>query len=318
MTRLPLAFAALAGILLLAGPALAEGLNVETEKMAKETDAYTISVEYPKTGNEAIDAEIAAFAKKEYDDFVKLSTEDRQPDEAAYELELSFDVGRNDATGFGVLFTEYTFTGGAHPNSDFVAFNYMMPDGWRVYLPEIFDGQKALKKISALAVADLTKQLAGPDGGSDEQTIADGAGPAWDNFRDFVLKAKSLDLNFPAYQVAAYAAGPQEVEIPLGQLKGLMRADWKAPAASFDCTRAGTAIEKAICADVALARLDRNVAESYGRKLKYAYEDAEKAKVKAEQVAWLAARNQKCADGAPACLTEVYTARLAALEAAPQ
>ncbi len=180
MTRLSLAVLAL----LLAAPAWAAGLRIETGKIEKETDAYTISVEYPKTGNATIDAEIGAWAQKEYDDFVKLSTEDRQPDQNAYDLEVTFDVGRNDAGGFGVLFTEYTDTGGAHPNSDFTTFNYVMPDAWRVYLPEIFDGPKALKRISALAVADLKKQLAGPDGGSDEETIQDGAGPAWDNFAD--------------------------------------------------------------------------------------------------------------------------------------
>jgi uncharacterized protein YecT (DUF1311 family) len=306
MHRLAFTVAAIAA-LCLAAPALAAGVAVKTQKLAKDTDAATISVEYPETGNAAIDAEIAAWAKGEFDDFVKLSTEDRQPDEPQYEMELTFEVERNDASGFAVLFTEYTFTGGAHPNSDFTTFNYMMPDGWRVYLPEIFQA-KALKAISSLAIAGVKKAL-----GEDADDVTDGAGPAWDNFDDFILKPSSLDLNFAAYQVAAYAAGPQFVSIPIQKLKGLMRPDWKAPAASFDCAKAGTAIEEAICGSVELARLDRGVAEAYARKLKYSFEDGEKAKNQAEQRQWLAARDQKCGTGDAACLKDMYAARLKAL-----
>ncbi|MBN8997351.1 MAG: DUF3298 domain-containing protein [Rhizobiales bacterium] len=308
MHRLALAAAALAA-LCLASPALAAGVPIRTEKLAKDTEAATMSVEYPVTGNAGVDAEVAAWAKGEFDNFAQLSTEDRQPDEAAYELEITFEVERNDATGFAVLFTEYTFTGGAHPNSDFTTFNYVMPEGWRVYLPEIFQA-KALKTISSLAVAALKKDMGGD---ADSETIADGAGPAWDNFDDFTLKADRLDLNFSAYQVAAYAAGPQFVSIPLSKLKGLMRPDWKAPAPSFDCAKAGTAIEKAICGSVELARLDRGVAEAYARKLKYSFEDGEKAKNQAEQRQWLADRDQKCGNGDAACLKEVYATRLKAL-----
>lgn len=311
MLRLAFTVAAMAA-LSLAAPALAAGVAVKTQKLAKETPTATISVEYPETGNAKVDAEIAAWAKGEFDNFAALSTEDRRPDEPPYEMELTFEVERNDASGFGVLFTEYTFTGGAHPNSDFTTFNYVMPEGWRVYLPEIFQ-PKALKAISAFAIADLRKQM-GAD--SDDEDIRSGAGPAWDNFDDFILKADSLDLNFAAYQVAAYAAGPQFVSMPLAKLKGLMRPDWKAPVASFDCQKAGTAIEKAICGDVALARLDRGVAEAYQRKLKYSFEDGEKEKNQAEQRAWLAERDQKCASGEVACLTDLYAARLKALTAA--
>jgi uncharacterized protein YecT (DUF1311 family) len=307
MPRLVAFTAAAIAMLWLAGPALAAGLTVKTQKLANDSPAATISVEYPETGNATIDAEIAAWAKGEFDDFVKLSTEDRQPDEPQYEMELTFEVERNDASGFAVLFTEYTFTGGAHPNSDFTTFNYMMPDGWRVYLPEIFQA-KALKAISSLAIAGVKKAL-----GEDADDVTDGAGPAWDNFDDFILKPSSLDLNFAAYQVAAYAAGPQFVSIPIQKLKGLMRPDWKAPAASFDCARAGTAIEKAICGSVELARLDRAVSEAYARKLKYSFEDGEKAKNQAEQRQWLATRDRQCGSGDPACLKDIYTARAKAL-----
>jgi uncharacterized protein YecT (DUF1311 family) len=316
MTRsfLPAPLAAL--LILFAAPALAAGVKVGKETIEKKTDAYEVSVEYPRTGNAALDADIAAWAKAQADDFVKLSTEDRQPEENPYALDVTYEVPRNDADWFAVVFTIYTDTGGAHPNTDFATMNYAMPDGWRIYLPEIFGGRKALEKISALAIADLTKRLTGPDGMSDADTIHGGAGPAWDNFQDFVLEPKVLHIDFPPYQVAAYAAGPQESDIPLASLKGFIRKDFRAPAASFDCAAAASPTEKAICADVALARLDRAVAEAYARNLKYESDATAKENIKQAQRAWLATRDTTCPDAAVQCLTGVYKTRLAELSKA--
>ena len=95
-----------------------------------------------------------------------------------------------------------------------------------------------------------------------------------------------------------------------------MRKDFRAPAASFDCAAAATPTEKAVCSDVALARLDRDVAEAYARKLKYEFDAAAKENIKQAQRAWLATRDSTCSDASVQCLTGVYKARLAALEKA--
>ena len=73
MTRSFAKFAApvlAAALLLLAAPALAAGLKVEKATIEKKTTTYEISVEYPRTGNAALDADIAAWAKAQADDFV--------------------------------------------------------------------------------------------------------------------------------------------------------------------------------------------------------------------------------------------------------
>jgi uncharacterized protein YecT (DUF1311 family) len=307
--------ACLAGIcLLLAGPATARELPVKTLSIDKKADAYEISIQYPATGNAAIDGEVATWANREADDFVKLATgADRQPGDNPYELDWSFEVARNDGAVFAVIFSEEADTGGAHPNHDFATFNFEVPSGWRLYLPEIFD-RKALAKISALAVADLTKQFADThNGGGDTDWLKQGAGPDWDNFRDFVLAKDKLEIHYPDYQVAAYAEGPQETDIPLTALKGLARSDRHAPVASFDCAAASTPIEKAICSDIALARLDRDVAEAFVRGVRFATEDAAKEKLKGEQRAWLGQRDAACPSAAVSCLRTAYQDRLAKL-----
>lgn len=63
----------------------------------------------------------------------------------------------------------------------------------------------------------------------------------------------------------------------------------KAPIPSFDPKKASTKIEKAICSDVVLASLDRQMLQAYKLAKK---QNAEK--VKKEQRAWVKARNKAC------------------------
>jgi uncharacterized protein YecT (DUF1311 family) len=305
-----------AGAWLLARPAWAEELPVKTLSIEKSTAKYEIKIEYPSTGNQAIDREIVVWAKQQTNDWIKnANSEPPIQNDGYYSLDWSFEVARNDGAVFAVIFSADSFSGGAHPNHDIATFNFEVPSGWRLYLPEIFDGQKALSKISALAIADLVKQKLREDGGSDSDE-RDGAGPEWGNFSRFILQPDTLEIHYPDYQVAPYAAGPQETDLALADLAGLTRANRHVPVASFDCLDARATVEKAICSDVALARLDRDVAEAFLLGVKYATEDAAKDKLKTEQRAWLTKRDADCPTAAVRCLTAAYRDRLAKLQKA--
>ncbi|ABA89505.1 hypothetical protein Pcar_2266 [Syntrophotalea carbinolica DSM 2380] len=80
---------------------------------------------------------------------------------------------------------------------------------------------------------------------------------------------------------------------------------------SFDCEKAGTKIEKMICADAELSKLDVRIDEAYAAALQ-ATEAPET--LKQQQRLWLKARNA-CDDAAG--LSESYTSRLAQLAAEP-
>jgi peptidoglycan-N-acetylglucosamine deacetylase len=309
-------------MLCLAGQAAqaAGALPVTAKKIEDKSKLYDIAIAYPETGNRAIDDDIAVWAQSAAADFRKLAKETHQAGEQAYVLDTTFTVARNDASVFAVFFEEYTDTGGAHPNQDFATANYLMPDGWRIYLPEIFDGSKALARISNSTMADLDKRIgSGPDAMSDPDTIKMGAGADWDNFKDFVLMPKTLVIHFPPYQVAGYAAGPQVSSVALSDLRDVTRGDPRAPAASFDCKAAKAAIEQTICSSAALARLDRQVAESYALHQRDETDAGRKTAMKSEQRDWLGRRDAACAGqtGAVACLSGVYRERLGALEKLP-
>jgi uncharacterized protein len=80
-------------------------------------------------------------------------------------------------------------------------------------------------------------------------------------------------------------------------------------AASFDCAEASTKVEKLICADETLSKLDEALAAAYADALK----SSDPASLKAEQKAWLKGRNA-CPD--TVCVRQTYEARLAVLREA--
>lgn len=316
--RLALALATAA--LITGAPALAK-LPVKTVKIVEKHKEYAIDVAYPQTGNRIIDAAMASWAKGEVSQFKdEAAGNDGDGAYSAYSLDIIFDVARNDDKVFAVVFSESTYEGGAHPNGFFNTMNFLMPDGWQVYLQEIFTPD-ALKTISRLATADLKKQLK-PDEGFDADMIRTGAGPDWNNFADFTILPNALDIQYAPYAVAPYVAGPQETKIQLASLKPFFRPDWRAPQASFDCAKAAAWMEKMICSSVELARLDRMVAEAYATQLGGADSDAARLPVRGDQRAFLAMRMKRCGGqagaGAIACLTAQYKARLKVLNAPPQ
>ncbi|WP_413992806.1 lysozyme inhibitor LprI family protein [Labrys okinawensis] len=91
-------------------------------------------------------------------------------------------------------------------------------------------------------------------------------------------------------------------------------------AQSFDCGKAQTPIEKAICTSPALIAQDTALADSYRQALAALGNDPAKlADLRLKQRRWLADRNKSCVSSDRArlskCLTASYQARLAALQA---
>ncbi len=84
-----------------------------------------------------------------------------------------------------------------------------------------------------------------------------------------------------------------------------------APAASFDCGKAGTAVEKTICGDAALSSLDEHLGRYYAVALEAAGAGA--ACLKSDQRSWVKTIRNACGADAQ-CLSAAYLQRLAALD----
>jgi uncharacterized protein len=84
-----------------------------------------------------------------------------------------------------------------------------------------------------------------------------------------------------------------------------------AHAASFDCAKAATSIEKAICADDKISDLDGQLMQSYKKSMATS---ANADALRLEQRSWLANVRNKCQD--VACLKLAYAGRIAQLDGA--
>ncbi len=76
-------------------------------------------------------------------------------------------------------------------------------------------------------------------------------------------------------------------------------------AASFDCAKASTLVEKSICSDPQLSELDSQLMQVYKKALATSQDVTG---LKSDQRAWLIGVRNKCADAT--CLSRTYTARL--------
>ncbi len=92
-------------------------------------------------------------------------------------------------------------------------------------------------------------------------------------------------------------------------LMGALALSCSVQAASFDCAKALTPVEKMICANAELSKLDEELNTAYSNVLK---EDGSATSMRITQKRWLKKRNT-CLDAA--CLITSYKQRIALLKA---
>jgi hypothetical protein len=107
--------------------------------------------------------------------------------------------------------------GAAHPYHITSSFNYDLEKGQEISLDQFFlPGIDYLKTISNYCTAELSKRDIG------FEMFSDGAKPTPENYTVWNVSATGLVITFNEYQVAPYAAGPQEVVIPYSTLKEII------------------------------------------------------------------------------------------------
>lgn len=108
---------------------------------------------------------------------------------------------------------ETFFYGAAHPNTSFVSFNYDLDQGKPIALSDLFGTTNYLEKIAVYSKPILTKKLTAAAQAPTE-VDAKGIAPIQENFSVWNLSNKGIIFTFPAYQVAPYVFGVQDVLVP--------------------------------------------------------------------------------------------------------
>jgi hypothetical protein len=119
---------------------------------------------------------------------------------------------------------ENYYQGAAHPNTFTEVVNYDLKNGKQLKLADLFKpGAKYLQAIANYCIADLKKQA--KDKGLEASEIENGAAANAKNYQSWTITRKGIGINFDAYQVGPYAAGPQFVLVPYSALKDLINPE---------------------------------------------------------------------------------------------
>jgi len=208
-------------------------------KQIKESNKklmYEIDARYPQlTGGsnpnlEKFNSVVRAPVLKEVAGFKKAMApeegeEPRPEGSMGSDLNVSYDVAlaQDDLISVGFSIGSY-YQGAAHPNTVSDAVNYDLKNGKPLKLADLFKpGAKYLQAIADYCIADLKKQ--GKEKGLLDEEIQNGAAPNAKNYRSWTITRKGLGINFDAYQVGPYAAGPQYVLVPYSSLKDLINPE---------------------------------------------------------------------------------------------
>ena len=196
------------------------------DQVSEETvkaDQYTLKLRYPELNPDQPQA--AAFnqaVKDMTDSWVSQFRKDAAemagtiPDSNGSFFGLDYKVFYNQNSLVSLQFSLSTYLqGAAHPNLVSFPLNFDLDARQKIALKDLFQPDSSyLAMLSTLSVADLQKR--------DFPITLSGAAPSLENYRSWNLTPNALRITFDAYQVAAYAAGPQTVEIPWKLLESLL------------------------------------------------------------------------------------------------
>ncbi len=118
----------------------------------------------------------------------------------------------------------YYFTGGAHGINEVSAFNYDVVNKKEITISDFLNSsEENLQKLSDLVIQKVIFYLQTNVGSTDESMkkwVEEGAGPKWENFKDFNFNNSSMIIYFQQYQVAAGAVGPVTITLSRDFLNG--------------------------------------------------------------------------------------------------
>jgi len=214
-------------------------------KEANKQSRYRIDVVYPQIEGDArfdkfnkearamVTKNLAAFKTSETSNETDAGS-DLPAETQTSTLDSDYEIRLAGDDLISLEFSESAYSrGAAHPNSYTTVLNYDVLNGKKLALADLFNAKSNyLKAISDYCIKDLKQQAKKEkDSMLTDDMIQAGALASADNFKSWTITRQGLRITFDPYQVAAYAAGPQQVLVPYSALKDLIKAD--GPIAAF-------------------------------------------------------------------------------------
>lgn len=202
-----------------------------TEAMLEEeTPTYTVELSYPQTSTtspralaETVDSTISQFINNTVTDFKRNYASSEVFGSATSTLGSSWDI---QETAHGVQPLTITMvpyaSGAAHPNPYLRTFNFSLETGEDLSLAELFEDDTAPLETIAQIARERAVASEGERGFEfSEEWLREGTEPVQANYNVFTVGKDALTFYFNPYQIAPYAAGIIEIDVPYSELDTL-------------------------------------------------------------------------------------------------
>lgn len=195
-------------------------LALSSQTINDSNNNYTIKIVYPVTRDAQINDFFKNFAEDQITQFKKDIDWVNDPNiDSASKSSLSLDVNykeNKNKNADNYIFSIGSYTGGAHGLEVTHTINFDK-NGIRLSVGDLFtNGMDGLKTIAPYVQGQLNKLAI-----SDKDWIAEGAAPSVQNYQNFLVTEDGITFMFDPYQVAPYAAGAQQVDVPLSVFKNI-------------------------------------------------------------------------------------------------
>jgi hypothetical protein len=189
---------------------------VEEKIIAVREARISVDFHYPRLGTDEVDADIEEWANRVVADFMADNGETAAGQTHEFEMSGSYRIVRASDAVLTVVWDIWYYTGGVHGQLDIVACVYDLRSGRLLDVSDLFaDEQKALNLMSAFSYRRLSETLGTPN----EDMIRSGTSPDLANFATLAPTPEGVRVFFQPYQVAPWVDGPQEVDMPLEDLR---------------------------------------------------------------------------------------------------
>jgi len=214
------------------------GIVFKTETVEKKSTYAETKVSYPQLQSgfdpsvmEAFNLAVASsvhLVLDEYEQAVADLSKDA-PDTESYPWSYRLDVIPiyDSATLINAVGSGSEYTGGAHPNAIYANTLFDVASQKTIPVADLFiDPKAALTFLSEKSIEKLKTQNEIMQF-SEEEWIGRGAGEDWLNFQFSHFSSEGFVIEFPPYQVAAYAAGPQSVTCSMDEIRPLLKERYR-------------------------------------------------------------------------------------------
>ncbi|MBD3252024.1 DUF4163 domain-containing protein [Candidatus Uhrbacteria bacterium] len=197
---------------------VSQELVIRDEVIREDHSTYTIDIRYPVLLNASYADSFNRTIRKDMNDlteaFKRIAEEPVITPPGPITLTLEPVHLYHEDGILNVLLTGSEYTGGAHPNALYQSYLFDGENRTLITLPEYLETRDELSMGEVVEAA--RQQLEAHEYlGDDKEWIRTGTEPKPENYGVVALNDQWLTVIFPPYQVGPYAAGPQEVEIPL-------------------------------------------------------------------------------------------------------